>query len=137
MDASDTGKQNPYPQGREVRLAQLQRQLKGTQTSINHLEQKLHGLLNDDFMGFKQSYEYLDEHYIHESHGPFNDGLFMGAEKEDGLIDGQQLRRTVYFKEAKYFKQENKKADRVAYKDGRREVIDIDEFKFVMAKEFH
>lgn len=137
MKMKQIGNKTPYPQGQEVKLAQLQWQLKGVDTSISHPEQVLASMLGDDFPEFKHSYEYLEEYYIHESHGPFNRTPGMGAEKEPGLIEGQQLRRTIYFKEAKDFKYENKQADRVVYRDGRKQVIDIDEFKFVMAKEFH
>jgi len=137
VDAKKIGQPSPYPQGKEVKVAQLEWQLKRSQSSIEHLEQELAGMLGDDFAEFKHSYEYLERYYIHESHGPFNTTPFMGAEKEDGLLGVQQFRRTVYFKKEEYFKYENKKADRVIYKDGRRKVIDIDEFKFVMAKEFH
>ena len=59
----------------------------------------------------------------------------MGIEVNK-FFSPSHLMRDVFFKPAVDFEQENKKSDRIVYRDGRRRKVDIDEFDFVMAKEF-
>lgn len=89
------------------------------------------------FERFEVAYEHLEKYYIHESHGPFNETLFMGAEQAIDELNVQHLTRTVFFKPAVDFEQVNKDLDRISYRRGMPTKVDIDEFDFVMAKEFN
>lgn len=102
---------------------------------IESLSNKLKALLLDDYEAFVSAWEYLDEHYIHESHGPFNDGIGASADYNK-TINHSYIERNVFFKPAKDFDKVNDDKDRIIYRDGRRHKIDIDEFDFVVAKEF-
>ncbi|EAT11381.1 DUF2235 domain-containing protein [Bermanella marisrubri] len=102
---------------------------------IQSLSNKLKALLLDDYDAFVSAWEYLDDYYIHESHGPFNDSIGASADYDE-TFNHSFIERNVFFKPAVDFDKVNDEKDRVIYRDGRRHTIDIDEFEFVLAKEF-
>lgn len=116
-------------------IRQFERKLVTANKDIDDLAMQLQEELGSDYEQFTQFWEYLDKYYVHESHGPINSGIGMGVEV-DKFFSPSHLMRDVFFKPAVKFEQENKKADRIVYRDGRRRKLDIDEFDFVMAKEF-
>ena len=115
----------------------MKRRLRQSSSEKNRLETRLKSIMGDaDAQKFIASFEYIDKHYIHESHAPFNSTIGMSAEKNESEMDVVKLTRTVYFKPAVDFKQRNKDLDRIHYRRGRPKKVDIDEFDFVMAEAF-
>jgi hypothetical protein len=115
----------------------LNNAIQNSSSEQNRIKRKLISILGqprtDEFFN---SFEYLDQHYIHESHSPFNSGIGMSPELDESNQGVRKLTRTIFFKPAVDFKQRNKELDRIQYRRGTPRKVDIDEFDFVMAKAF-
>jgi hypothetical protein len=119
-------------------LQQTRRKIETANKSIADLERRLAPeILNVDFEVFKEAFMHLDEHYIHESHGPFNKTPGMWAQKEGSLFTVDRIKRTVFFNEAKEFKKENTEWDRIARIAPAWMILaEIQDFDIIKAKEF-
>lgn len=115
----------------------LNNAIQNSSSEQDRIKRKIESILGQPSTDeFFNSFEYLDQHYIHESHGPFNSGIGMSAEFDESDQGVRKLTRTVFFKPAVDFKQRNKELDRIQYRRGQARKVDIDEFDFVMAKAF-
>jgi hypothetical protein len=125
------------PRSKKEAVKTVNKKLSASTLQIEKLKGQLEVKLGvSGFEHFQMAYEHLEKYYIHESHGPFNDGIFMGAEQSTDQLNVQHLTRTVFFKPAVDFEQVNKDLDRISYRRGMPIKVDIDEFDFVMAKPF-
>lgn len=122
----------------DAKILTTKRKIETANTSIADLEKRLAPeILNVDFETFKDAFMYLDEHYIHESHAPFNQTPGMWAQKEGSLFTVDRIKRTVFFNEAKEFKKENSEWDRIARIAPAWMILaEIQDFDIIEAEEF-
>jgi hypothetical protein len=120
----------------EKRRQRLLKKIDRSKKIMADLKDKMQDFFSsqDELNTFIEAYKYLDDHYIHESHQPFN-GLFMGAETMEEN-DIKRPHRTTFFKPSADFKERNKELYRIKFTRGKTKKIDIDEFDVLKAELF-